>query len=319
MALRLVMMGTGHFALPTFLGLYETAHQVVGLFTQPDRTGRGHHHHANPMKKAALERGTPVFQPQRVKSSEALADLRSLNPDLCVVAAYGQILSAELLQIPRLGAINVHASVLPKYRGAAPVQYAIWNGEKVTGVTIFQIEPKLDAGPILGIERTEIAEKETAGALELRLANIAVPLVIRVIDQLEIGVAQHIPQDSELATAAPRLKKLDGAIDWSKSADQIGWHIRAMQPWPKAFTFLHQTGREPLRLIIVDVEPSDMTAAAEPGTILLADGKRLIVQAGDRGVEVTRLQPVGKRVMQTAEFLCGHAVHPGDRLSADEA
>jgi methionyl-tRNA formyltransferase len=313
------MMGTGHFALPTFLGLYETSHQVVGLFTQPDRTGRGHHRPSNPMKRAALEHGTPVFQPERVKSPEALADLRSLQPDLCVVAAYGQILSSDLLQIPRMGAINVHASVLPKYRGAAPVQYAVWHGETVTGVTIFQIEPKLDAGPILGIERTEIAEKETAGELELRLATIAVPLVIRVIDQLEIGVAKHIPQDSEWATTAPRLKKSDAVIDWSKSAEQIGWHIRAMHPWPKPFTFLHQAGGMPLRLIVADVEPSDVTADASPGTILVADGKRLIVQAGDRGVEITRLQPVGKRVMQTAEFLCGHAVHPGDRLSADEA
>src|SRR5262249_53922151 len=152
--------------------LCESPHRVVGLFTQPDRVGRGHHHHPHPMKEAAVERGIAVFQPDNVNTPEALNQLRGLKADLAVVAAYGQILSAELLAIPRLGAINLHASLLPKYRGAAPIQYAVWKGEAETGITLFQIEPKLDAGPILGMVRTPVGAEETAGDLEDRLAQL---------------------------------------------------------------------------------------------------------------------------------------------------
>src|SRR5215472_14816572 len=176
--LKLVMMGTGEFAVPTFESLYGTPHDVVGLFTQPDRTGSGHHKGlAQPMKELAVSRHTPVFQPANVNVPEALADLRALEPDLLVVAAYGQILSPELLGIPRLGSINVHASLLPKFRGASPVAYAILNGEIETGVSIIQILPRLDAGPILAVARTPIGAHETAGALEERLSRLAVDLV----------------------------------------------------------------------------------------------------------------------------------------------
>ncbi|MCH7989347.1 MAG: methionyl-tRNA formyltransferase, partial [Planctomycetes bacterium] len=238
MSLRLVMMGTGTFALPTFLALYESDHQVVGLFTQPDRTGRGHHRHVNPLKNAAFEHGTPIFQPPNVNESESLDSLKSLQADLCVVAAYGQILSQDLLSIPRLGAINIHASLLPKYRGAAPIQYAILNGEQETGITLFQIEPKLDAGLILGVEKTVIHPKETSGELEERLRDVAADLTLRVIDQIDTGTVSSVPQDSAGVTRAPRIRKEQGAIDWSKTADEIGNHIRAMQPWPNPFTFL---------------------------------------------------------------------------------
>lgn len=320
MSLKLVMMGTGGFALPTFLGLYESRHQVVGLFTQPDRTGRGHHHHRNPMKEAALERGTPVLQPENANAPEALASLRELRPDLCVVAAYGQILRPELLSIPRLGAINVHASILPKHRGAAPIQYAILSGETETGVTIFQIEPRLDAGPILGIERTPIAPDETSGELEIRLAELSAPLVLQVIGRLEAGTAKPLPQDSTRATRAPRLKKSDGLIDWTRTPEQIDWQVRAMQPWPKAFTFLQpaEIDERPLRLIILEIEPTKSSAEAPAGTVIDADEKHLIVQAGGGALEIVRLQPEGKRPMSAAEFLCGHAVRAGDRFVALE-
>ena len=314
MALRLVMMGTGQFALPTFLGLYDSPHQVVGLFTQPDRTGRGHHHHENPMKTVALENRTPVFQPEKANAAESLDDLHRLEPDLCVVAAYGQILSADLLGIPQRGAINLHASLLPKYRGAAPIQYAILKGETETGVTIFQIEPRLDSGPILGVVKTPIRPGETYGELETRLADLAVPLTFRVIDEIEAGSVTRQFQDPALVTKAPRLKKADGAIDWSRSADEIGWHVRGTQPWPTPFTFLLQNDRQPLRLIVTDVEPAEFTSDASPGTVLVADGKRLIVQSGRGSVEVRRLRPEGKREMAAAEFLHGHAVSAGDRL-----
>jgi methionyl-tRNA formyltransferase len=313
--LRLVMMGTGEFALPTFLSLYDSPHQVVGLFTQPDRVGRGHHQHPHPMKEAALEYGTPVFQPERVNSPESLSDLRSLAADVCVVAAYGQILSAKLLGIPRLGAMNLHASLLPKYRGAAPVQYAVWKGEPETGVTIFKIEPRLDAGPILGVVKTAIGPKETAGELETRLAELAVPLTHYVLHQFETGEIHGTLQDASQVTRAPRLKKEDGLIDWTRTAVEIDCHIRAMQPWPNPYTFLQQSGRPPLRILVLDVEAAERESRAEPGTILQADQERLAVQAADAVVEIRRLRPEGKRAMVAGEFLRGHSLQVGDRFT----
>ncbi|MFN0198572.1 MAG: methionyl-tRNA formyltransferase [Planctomycetaceae bacterium] len=312
--LRIVMMGTGRFALPTFRGLYQSSHQVVGLFTQPDRTGAGHHDHANPMKETAQEHGTPVFQPEKINQPDGLASLRGLQPDLCVVAAYGQILSAELLAIPRLGAINVHASLLPAYRGAAPIQYAIWKGETETGITLFQIEPRLDAGPILGRVATPIGLKETSGDLEQRLAELAVPLTLEVIEQLADGRAQPLPQDTSKASKASRLKKEQGEIDWHQTSRLVDCHIRAMQPWPKPFTYWHHAGRAPLRLLILEVRGVESSSAATPGTVIGCDARRLSVKTCDGEVEVLRIQPEGKRAMTTDEFLRGYAVGDGDRF-----
>lgn len=330
MALRLVMMATGGFALPTFRALLEGEHTVVGLFTQPDRTGRGHHRHVNPLKELALERGLPVLQPESAKTPEAIASLAALTSDLCVVAAYGQILSAQLLAVPRLGAINVHASILPKYRGAAPIQTAILQGETETGVTIFQIEPKLDAGPILGIERTPIGAKETSGELESRLAILGADLAVRVVDQLASGTTRPIIQDSSQASKAPRLKKESGRIDWNRSPQQIDWQVRGLQPWPLADSTLamrsDQAGAagRTLRLIVLEVglvegPPSrDAGAAvpgpAVPGAVVSVDGKRLVVQTGGGSLEIIRLRPEGKRAMTAAEFLAGNPVRPGDRF-----
>ncbi len=321
------MMATGGFALPTFRGLLEQGrHQVVGLFTQPDRTGRGHHRHVNPLKELAVERGLPVFQPEKANTPEAIESLAGLAPDLCVVAAYGQILSAALLAVPRMGAINVHASILPKYRGAAPIQTAILCGETETGVTIFQIEPKLDAGPMLAIERTQIGAKETAGELESRLAVIGAEAALRVVDQLADGTARPIIQDSTQVSRAPRLKKESGRIDWSRTPAQIDWQVRAFQPWPLAYsTLVIRTANadggssdRSLRLIVLEVAPpeagSARSATAVPGTVLSVDNKRLIVQTGDGALEIRRLQPEGKRAMTAGEFLAGNPVRVGDRF-----
>ncbi len=318
-------MGTGEFALPMFVSLYESPHEVVGLFTQPDRLGRGHHHHPHPMKDAALEHGTPVFQPNRVNTPDALESLRSLTPDVSLVAAYGQILSEELLAIPRLGAFNVHASLLPKYRGAAPIQYAIWNGETETGITIFRIEPKLDAGPIVGMEKLAIGKKETSGELESRLAQLAVPLTQRVLTELAEDRLTLQTQNPAEATKAPRLKKSDGQIDWNKPAREISWHVRAMQPWPTPFTFFHQSNQKTIRLIVSEVEPvsSDdlptqdpILKQAKPGVVVYAD-ERLIVHTGRGLLEILRLRPEGKRDMPATDFLHGHSVRPGDRLGPE--
>lgn len=321
MTLRLVMMGTGSFALPTFRALYETSHQVVGLFTQPDRSGIGHHQHAHPMKQESLERGTPVYQPRDVNEPESIDDFRSLNADLCVVAAYGQILAPTLLRIPRLGAINVHASLLPKFRGASPIHYAILNGETETGITIFQVEPELDAGPILGNAKTRIGPKETSGELEQRLAELAVAPTVRVIDQIECGKVERLFQNVQQVTKAPRLTKGAGQIDWTQSAEQIGRHVRAMQPWPSPFTFLRHGDCNPLRLIVLEADPRDVTtdANADPGSVIRADSRQLFIQTGHGALEIIRLQPEGKRAMSTAEFLHGHPVQVGDRLETSPA
>ncbi len=313
------MMGTGDFAVPTFQSLYGTRHQVVGLFTQPDRIGRGHHRNLqNPMKELALRHETAVFQPEKINTPEALADLRGLGADLFVVAAYGQILSPELLSIPRLGSINVHASLLPKYRGAAPVAFAILNGDAETGVSIIQVLPQLDAGPIFAVARTPIGPTETAGALEDRLARLAVDLVPGVIEQISSGTVRPLPQSETLATRAPKLKKQMGAIDWTKSAAQVDWQIRAMQPWPNPYTFLHSPGKPPQRLLILAVHPlAESHSEAPPGTPASVDKGRLVVQAGQGAVEVLRIQPDGKRPMTIAEFLRGRAVTPNDRFGPE--
>lgn len=309
MPLRVLMMGTGTFAIPSFQGLIESEHDVVGLVTQPDRTGRGHHQHVNAMKETALRYNVDVFQPQAVNSPDSLIRLQQFEADIFVVAAYGQILSPELLQIPPLGAINLHGSLLPKYRGAAPVQYAVLNGEQETGVTIFQIEPKLDAGPILGVVKTEIGVKETSGALHDRLAELATPLTLEVLRGLESGTLQKIEQEPTAVSKAPKIRKEQGLIDWSNTSEEIAWHVFGMQPWPMAFTFLDRQQGKTVRLLILDVTKLDDVEADQlkelsPGQIRQQD-QRLLVRSGNGGVEVLVVKPDGKREMTADEFLRG--------------
>jgi methionyl-tRNA formyltransferase len=318
MALRLVFMGTGTYALPTFKGLYATDHDVVGLVTQPDRTGRGHHSHQNPLKDFALANDTGVLQPQRANDDESLNQLREFKADLFVVAAYGQILSAELLAIPRLGAINLHASLLPKYRGAAPIQFAMISGETETGITIFQIEPKLDAGPILGVCTTRIDDEETYGDLQDRLAELSVPLAQSVIDQLDQGTCPASIQDGSGVTKAPRLKKTDGAIPWEKSARLVNCHIRGVQPWPKPSATL-ESGGKAIRMLVLATQHSDRSIDGPPGSILIESRKQLFVQTGDGVLEITAIQPEGKRRMHPSEFLNGRQLDPEtDRFACSD-
>lgn len=314
MTLRIAMLGTGSFALPTFQGLLDSPHTIVGLVTQPDRTGAGHHQHRNPLKELAIARGLPVFQPVKASAPESLDELASWQADLYVVAAYGQILSTKLLSLPRLGAINVHASILPKHRGASPIQHAVWVGDSETGITIFQIVRELDAGPVLAIERTPIGADETSGELEERLATFAVPVLLRVVDQLDAGAATPQPQDHSQATYARRLSKADGEIRWSQTADEIACHVRAMQPWPKAFSHWHRPGHAPLRVIVPHVSVMADTTSAQPGTVLPSVRGQLIVKAGKDAVALESLQPDGKRPMNAADFLRGYPVQPGQRF-----
>jgi methionyl-tRNA formyltransferase len=320
--MRIVMMGTGGFAEPTFEALLAGPHPVVGLVTQPDRdvgalrgttrqVGRG-------MKTIALEHDVPLFQPESINTPEGVEGLKALQPDLLVVAAYGQILSQDVLAVPPHGGINVHASLLPKYRGAAPIAWAVYHGETQTGVTIIRMSVHLDAGDIFAQEALAIGPDETAGELETRLAPLGAKLALRVIDQIAAGSTQGVKQDKSQATKAPKLTKEHGLIDWNRTAEQVCNQIRAMRPWPTAYTFLHRAGHPPLRVIINraaarnDVAPGE---AANPGTLLTATDPRLLAAAGaGTAVEVLELQPAGKRRMAAAEFLRGHPVKPGDHF-----
>lgn len=317
--MRIVMVGTGEFALPTFERLLGSSHEVVALLTQPDRAGPGRHNHPHPMKDRAVASGVPVLQPTNCNAPESLAALRDLNADLMVVAAYGQILSAEFLTCARRGAINLHASLLPKYRGAAPIQFAVWKGEPETGVTIFQIQPRLDAGPILGVVRTTIGPKETAGELEIRLSELGANLALTVLEQIATDTTTPVVQDVAGVTKAPKMPKSAGLVDWSKSTREIGWHLRAMQPWPMPFAFLHVPGRPVVRLLILDLEESSSQSPgdASPGTVLSNDGKQLIVRTGDGAAALQRVQAAGKRAMSIDEFLRGNGIPVGSRFGPE--
>lgn len=315
MPLKLLLLGTGEFARPAFAALADGPHEIVGLVTQPDRGGPGHHNHPHPVKEEFLERGVPVLQPTDVNTPETLDRLATLDADLAVVAAYGQILRPELLTTLRLGAVNLHASLLPRHRGATPIHHAILAGDTRTGVSIFQIEPTVDTGPLLGTVCTTIADNETTGELHDRLAKLAAGLAVDVVERLASGTTQPLDQDDSLATRAPRLTKSDAAIDWSCDAATLDRHVRAMQPWPNPFTFLHATDAPPRRLIILAVEAGPRLDDIPPGTIVTDDDHDgLVIGCGGGTVRVTRLQPEGRRLMEAETFLRGTVLGPGAHL-----
>ena len=267
------------------------------------------------MQAAADELGIPVWQPETVNSDEAVSQLAADRPDLLVVCDYGEILKPAALAVARLGGVNLHGSLLPKYRGAAPVQWAVLNGDAETGNTVIQMTPGLDAGPCLGVQRMPIDPDETAGELEVRLAEQGAELVRSVIAALAAGTAEPVKQDRSQASKASRLQKEDGAIDWSRPAAAIKNQVRALDPWPRAYTHWQRGTGEPLRLIIhrVGLVASATSAGAEPGTILEA-GPRLVISAGTSAVELLAIQPAGKRVMTAGELLRGYPLAIGDQL-----
>jgi methionyl-tRNA formyltransferase len=310
--IRLVMLGTGDFAVPTFVKLCDSGFHVVALITQPDRPqGRKQELIPASIKREALARQIQVHQPERMNSAEGLSLLKGLRPDLLVTAAYGQILSAEVLSIPRLGGVNLHGSILPAYRGAAPVARAIQNGETETGVTVIRMSPRVDAGGMIAFAGTAIGPEETAGELEDRLAVIGSPLVAEAIEAIVSGRAVVIPQDRSKVTKAPKLSKADGVIDWSQPSQRIHDLVRAMQPWPTADSYWHPSGsgRVPKRVIIHQTRPS--SESGEPGRAIDSPGN-LLIGTGDGAIEVLEIQAVGSKRMSTSDFLRGHPVMPGD-------
>ncbi len=314
---RIVMLGTGDFALPTFENLCGTGHHVVSLITQPDRPqGRKQELIPSRIKLSAQSRGVPVFQPEDVNAADALAAVRALAPDLLVTAAYGQILSPDLLAVPRLGGINLHGSVLPAYRGAAPVARAIERGETSSGVTVIRMSPRIDAGGMIRVATTPIGPDETAGDLEDRLALLGAPLVADAVAALEAGTAEILPQARSRVTKAPKLRKADGLIDWTRPARDVHNLVRAMQPWPAAYTYLagpRWREADPLRVIVhksarAESDPDRAQAQAQaPGAVVEADGDRLVVAAGEGAIRLLSVQIPGKTAMSAADFVRGYA------------
>ncbi len=356
--MRLVLMGTGPFAVPTFARLIESnAHAIAGVITRPEKTARGKTDvDFHPVRTLAKQHGLPLYSPESINSDEAHALLRELAADLFVVCDYGQILKPAALELAKHGGINLHGSLLPKYRGAAPIQWAIYQGETETGVTVIHMTPRLDGGPILEQVATPIGPEETNVELEPRLALLGIAAVERAIARIAAGDTAGASQDPALVTKAPRLAKTAGAIDWTRTAKQIHDQIRALVPWPKTYThWLHHkeklnleltddgavtnfTPLEPMRLIIdrvtVQESPSDhlddgvitylTTSGAVPdpqrkppsGTVLEA-GERLVVQCGRGALSIEQLQPAGKKSQTAAEFQRGHKVPVGAKFGGE--
>jgi methionyl-tRNA formyltransferase len=294
--------------------LYDSRHAVVALVTQPPRDVRGKPTAKNPMRVEAEAHGTPVFDPVSINTDEARATLRGYGADLFVVADYGQILKPETLAVAPLGGINLHGSLLPKYRGAAPINWAIYHGDAETGVTVIQMSPRVDAGGSLAKAATPIGPDENAVELEQRLAELGAPLVRSMVDRLAEGTIQPDPQDQAQATPARRLKKTDGEIDWRRTAVEIKNQIRALEPWPRTATTWLRTAGEPMRLILGRVDVDETPAGGEPGTVASVDRESFTVGTGNGRLVIREVQPSGKRMLSAGEFMRGYPLRVGERF-----
>lgn len=301
--MRVVFMGTPDFSVPALENIAKH-HQVEAVVTQQDRPrGRGHKMQFTPVKEAALKLDIPVYQPEKVKNPEFVEILKQINPDVIVVIAFGQILSKEILDLPKYGCINVHASLLPKYRGAAPIQWAVIDGEEETGVTTMYMAEGLDTGDMIDISKITLDKKETGGSLFDKLSEEGGRLILKTLKKLEQGTAVRIPQDDELSTYAGKITKELGNIDFSKSAAEIERLIRGLNPWPSAYTYLD--GKV---LKIWDAEAVDEDSLEEPGTILEFGKDYIKASSGKGTLKIRELQLEGKKRMSAEAFLNGYSV-----------
>ena len=311
--MKLVFAGTPEFAAVILDALARSGHRVEAVFTRRDaRAGRGKRVTESPVKQRAAAAGIQAHQPRSMRAADAAQQLAAADPDAMVVAAYGFLLPDSILAIPRLGCINVHASVLPRWRGAAPVQHAILAGDRHTGVSIMQMDAGLDTGPILATRTCAIAPDDTAGALTGRLAGLGAAALLNTLDALETGTVEARPQDDALATLAPRLSKSRAAIDWARPAAEIERMVRAFDPWPVAHTYVAGDSIPAFRVWRAELGDGDSTKA--PGTVLDCDKTAVAVATACGAVRITELQPPGARRMSAAEFLRGRRLAPGSRL-----
>jgi methionyl-tRNA formyltransferase len=303
--------GTPQFAVPTLQRVLDASHTVAGVVTQPDRPrGRGHKVSIGPVKALAVARGIPVIQPTRLKDPDVESTLRDWRLDLGVVAAYGRIIPEHLLTVPRLGMINVHASLLPKYRGAAPVHRAVMAGERETGVTIMRVVKELDAGAMLATVTRPIGPDETSDVVEADLAELGADLLLRVVEQLADGSLVEVAQDAAGATYASRLTRDEGLIDWSLPARAIHDRVRGLHPWPHAHTILHGA-----RLLVIRTRATERTSDATPGTVVAVSPAAICVATGGGELDILTIQPEGRRPMAAREYLAGHPIRLGESFS----
>lgn len=308
--MRIVFMGTPEFAQASLQKLIETGHNIVGVFTQPDKPkGRGYKLVAPPVKELALEHNIPVYQPEKMKDGTALSILKELNPDLIAVVAYGRILPKDILELPKYGCINVHGSLLPKYRGAGPIQWSVIDGEPVTGVTTMYMGEGLDTGDMILKEEVVLDEKETGGSLFDRLSGVGAKLCVRTLKAIEDGTAIYTKQDHAAATKTTLIKKQFGIIDWNKPAAEIECLIRGLNPWPSAYTYLNG---KTLKIWAAAVK--DETSDKEPGELTEVTKHSVGVQTGDGILMLEEVQLEGKKRMSADAFLRGNALSEGMKL-----
>ena len=311
--MRIVFMGTPDFAVPALRALQNAGHEIACCVTQPDRAkGRGGKVAMPPVKTCAMEHGVPVLQPDRVRDKNCVQALRAFNADFFVVAAFGQILPKEVLEIPKYGCINIHASLLPRFRGAAPIQHAILAGDAETGVTIMRMDEGCDTGDMLLTGSVPVTEEDTGGSLFEKLSDLGAKLIVEALPKIADGTLQGEAQDDALATDAPKLTKEMGTIDWNRETAFIARQIRAFDPWPCATTVLNGKTLKILSAKTAD----DMQTEADPvpGCVLSATKQGLFVKTGDGALQVLRLQPEGKKAMDVSAFLNGNAIESGTVL-----
>ncbi|MCL7488856.1 MAG: methionyl-tRNA formyltransferase [Desulfobulbaceae bacterium] len=309
--LRILFMATPAFALPSLQGLLNGPDQIIGVVCQPDKQkGRGRKLTAPPVKVLAAEKNIPVLQPASIRTESFLSEVRALNPDLIVVAAYGKILPGALLNLPPLGTINVHGSLLPKYRGAAPIQWAVINCEQETGVTIMQMDEGMDTGDILLPATILIGEEDTAGTMFDKLAQLGGRTLVQAIALLKEGKLAPRKQDNSLATEAPMLAKEMGKLDWTQDARALHCLIRGLDPWPSAYGFLQSLRIRFFRPQVVAGEVGE-----PPGTLCQADKDGLLVATGRDYLLIREIQPEGKKRMAVQSYLCGAAIPAGERFT----
>jgi methionyl-tRNA formyltransferase len=315
--MRIVFAGSGTFGLPSLRALVEGGQDVVLIVTQPDRpAGRGQQVRAGPVKWFARERNIPLIQPEDINAAAAVRRVRQAAPDLILVIAFGQKIGPNLLALPRCGAVNLHASLLPNYRGAAPINWALINGEIETGLTVIGMTDQIDAGDILGQRATAVEPRETADELADRLSKLGARLVTEVVREIPLEEVERRRQNDSQATSAPRLKKSDGQIDWSRSAQEVYNRIRGTTPWPGAFTHLAVGGGKPAVRLVIDkaaLVPAWL-GKADPGEIVAAGPGGVDVAAAKGAVRLLALTPAGKRAISAADFVNGYRVKPGMRL-----
>lgn len=303
-------MGTPDFAVPTLEILHKNGYDIVGVVTQPDRPkGRGQKLAASPVKEYALKHGLPLYQPERVKTPDFIVQLRALAPDFIVVVAYGQILSEEILTLPAYGCINVHASLLPKYRGAAPIHWALINGERTTGITTMYMDSGMDTGDMILQAEIPITSEDTTGSLHDKLAVIGAEVLYRTLQQVSAGNAPRIAQDGIQATYAPLLKQEHECMDWGRTAQELDCQIRGLNPWPGAFT-THRNRR----LKIWRAVPLTGPAGQRAGTVLAVDREGIVVATAEGSLRLIELQPQNNKRMFAADYARGQRVEPGEQM-----